>query len=279
MAPSPDQLPTDLGEGQAYYQLISRDGDRATYRSTLHAQGAWNVGEQHMAPATGVLSHEMLRFQAREGVRLVRLSLDIIGFIPGGEFTVTTRMVRPGRTIELVESVLEAHGRTSIIARGWRLQTSDTSAIEAIQEPRIPGHEDTPRWEMGGLWGGGYITSLDGRRATDSVPGHARAWLSNSLDMVAGEDTADVVKLLGMVDTANGISQALHPSEWLFPNVDLQIHLFREPRGRWLGYETMQSVGADGVGLTSSVLHDEQGPFGRAEQILTIRPMPRASSH
>ncbi|RKW69808.1 thioesterase family protein [Galactobacter caseinivorans] len=278
MAPSPDQLPADLGEGQAYYQFLSRDGDTATYRSTIHAQGAWNVGEQHMAPATGVLTHEMLAFQAREGVRLVRLSLDIIGFIPGGEFTVTTRMVRPGRTIELVESVLEAHGRTSIIARGWRLQTGDTAAIEAVQEPGIPGPDQTAPWEMGGLWGGGYIGSLDGRRDPESTPGHARAWLTNSLPMVAGEDTADVVKLLGMVDTANGISQALHPSEWLFPNVDLQIHLFREPQGQWLGYETMQSVGADGVGLTSSVLHDAKGPFGRAEQILTIRPMPKSSN-
>lgn len=273
MAPSPDQLPSDLGEGHGYYQLLSRDGDRATYRSTLHAQGAWNVGEQHMAPATGVLTHEMLRFQARDGVRLVRLSLDIIGFIPGGEFTITTRMVRPGRTIELVESVMEAHGRTSIIARGWRLQTGDTSAVEAVQEPRIAGPEETAHWKMAGLWGGGYINSLDGRRDTASVPGHARAWLSNSLPMVVGEETTEVVKLLGMVDTANGISQALHPSEWLYPNVDLQIHLFRMPQGRWLGYETMQSVGADGVGLTSSVLHDELGPFGRAEQILTIRPM------
>ncbi|MEG1157701.1 MAG: thioesterase family protein, partial [Acinetobacter sp.] len=29
--------------------------------------------------------------------------------------------------------------------------------------------------------------------------------------------------------------------------------------------------GDDGIGLTSAVLHDEQGPFGRSEQILTLR--------
>ena len=32
--------------------------------------------------------------------------------------------------------------------------------------------------------------------------------------------------------------------------------------------------GPTGQGLTSSVLHDESGPVGRAEQTLTIRPMP-----
>jgi hypothetical protein len=31
------------------------------------------------------------------------------------------------------------------------------------------------------------------------------------------------------------------------------------------------SFGSDGIGLTSTVLHDLEGPFGRAEQILTIR--------
>jgi hypothetical protein len=31
------------------------------------------------------------------------------------------------------------------------------------------------------------------------------------------------------------------------------------------------SFGRDGIGLTSTVLHDRQGPFGRAEQILTLR--------
>jgi hypothetical protein len=61
------------------------------------------------------------------------------------------------------------------------------------------------------------------------------------------------------------------PKEWAFPNLDLQIHLHRLPRGPWLGLETVQQYGADGIGLTSSVLHDIYGPFGRSEQILTLR--------
>lgn len=36
-----------------------------------------------------------------------------------------------------------------------------------------------------------------------------------------------------------------------FPNLDLQIHLHRLPQGRWLGLETVQQIGQDGVGLTS----------------------------
>ena len=42
-----------------------------------------------------------------------------------------------------------------------------------------------------------------------------------------------------------------------------------------MGLDTRQQYGANGVGLTSATLHDEEGPFGHCEQILTVRPMPK----
>jgi hypothetical protein len=218
-----------------------------------------------------LLIDELVRFEPRDGIRLARVSLDIIGFIPGGEFTITTRKLRPGRTIELVEAVMEAKGRTAIQARAWRLATQDTSAVAVVHEPPMPAREGMADLEMDGVWGGGFIASLEGRRDADVVPGRGRVWITNPYDTVAGEETREDVKLLGMVDPANGIALSQDPGEWLFPNVDLQIHLFRTPRGKWIGLDTMQTFGDDGVGLTSSILHDDDGPFGRSEQILTIR--------
>jgi hypothetical protein len=63
------------------------------------------------------------------------------------------------------------------------------------------------------------------------------------------------------------------PRSVAFPNVDLTAHLFREPRGGWLGFDTTVSFGADGLGLTSSVVHDEVGPVGTSAQLLTVRPV------
>ena len=62
----------------------------------------------------------------------------------------------------------------------------------------------------------------------------------------------------------------------MFPNVDLTIHLFREPVRGWVGFDTKVTMGTTGMGLTSTTLHDELGPVGRAEQILTVRPMAKA---
>ena len=54
-------------------------------------------------------------------------------------------------------------------------------------------------------------------------------------------------------------------------NLDLQIHLYRLPQDQWLGLETVQQYGEDGIGLTSSVSHDIDGSFGCSKQILTLR--------
>ena len=82
-----------------------------------------------------------------------------------------------------------------------------------------------------------------------------------------------MARLMGLVDTANGIAARVPPGKdsYAFPNLDLQIHMYRRPEGEWLGLDNAVSFGVDGIGLTSTVLHDRSGPFGRAEQILTLR--------
>ena len=89
--------------------------------------------------------------------------------------------------------------------------------------------------------------------------------------MVAGEERSTVADYVARIDTANGIAVRRSPEEWAFPNVDLTVHLYRRPTGRWNGFDTTVSWGAEGIGLTSSVLHDVRGPLGRAEQSLTLR--------
>nr|BFD86320.1 hypothetical protein StreXyl84_57210 [Streptomyces sp. Xyl84] len=63
---------------------------------------------------------------------------------------------------------------------------------------------------------------------------------------------------------------------WIFPNVDLTVHLHRRPEGRWTGLDTTVVFGPAGQGITSTVLHDVHGPVGHAQQILTVRPVPGA---
>lgn len=261
-----------------YYELLHReiksDGTQvAHYRPTINTQGAWNEKEQHMAPATGVICAELEKFQPKKHMQIGRISLDIWGMIYLDDFSITTRCIRPGKTIELLESVFEAKGRTCIVARTWRMITEDTSKVTGLEDKPMPSFESLPNWEGMSLWDGGYIQSVSKNiKVVERRPGNGRVWITNDLEMVKGETTSSFVKLMGMVDTMNGVVvRQDNPFSHMFPNVDLQIHLYRLPKGKHLGLDVEQQYGKNGIGLTTAVLHDKKGPFGHAEQILTIR--------
>lgn len=262
-------------EATSYYHHLG--GNR--YESTAHAQGAWNPHEQHMAPVAGLMVHALEQFQHRADMRLVRINFDILGLIPAGEFTLETTLLRPGKTIELLQVELLAQGRPAVRATAWRLQKNDTTAVEANEDEPLGSVEEALPWDGMSTWPGGFIKTLEGRSLPDHRPGRGRAWLHSPYTMLdGGEHSSALVRLLGLVDSANGVAarMAPEPGGWMYPNVDLSIHLYREPVGEWLGLATHVTFGSDGVGLTSSVLHDVTGPFGRSEQILTVRPIPHA---
>jgi|SRR5690625_682993 len=265
----------------AYYKLLSQtteaDGEvRSTYMPNIHAQGAWNEDEQHMGPASGLLAAEIARFMPRDDLRIGRISYDILGMIHFSESTIQTRLLRPGKTIELVEAQMITKGRVSIVARAWRMLTQDTQPIAAIEDQPMPG-PDFDKSLHGQLdWPGGFIQSLSIYQGAQHRAGKGQVWLNTDINMIEGQQDSDLVHLIGLLDTANGIAhrQLSTGINWAFPNLDVQLHMYRQPQGRWLGLDATQQYGSDGIGLTSAILHDEQGPFGRSEQILTVRPLP-----
>jgi len=257
-----------MSEPQPYYTALSG----ARFESTVHAQGAWNPHEQHMAPVSGILTHCLEAFQPRTELRMARIGFDILGQIPGGEFEVVTSMLRPGRTIELVQAELIAAGRTAVRATAWRLQRSDTRSVAAVEDAPMPARDGASEPVPLTDWPGGYVRSIDVYPVSGHRAGRGSVWLRTPHPLIADAPFSEFAALIGLVDTTNGVAVRVPPgSEYAFPNVDLQIHLYREPAGRWLGLQNSVSFGSDGIGLTSSVLHDESGPFGRAEQILTLR--------
>lgn len=256
---------------QSYY--LRRDDTH--FESTIHAQGAWNPHEQHMAPVAGIMAHVLEAFEARPGLRTARVSYEILGLIPDGEFEIITSMVRPGRTIELAQAELVSGGRVAVRATAWRLQVSDTTEAQGTVDARMPDRTHAHATVNLDQWPGGYIRSIEARALPEHEAGRGRVWLRTPYPLVEGEPVSDFARLAGLVDTSNGIATRVRPGVggYAFPNVDLQMHLYRIPAGEWLGLENSVNFGSDGVGLTSTVLHDESGPFGRAEQILTIRKL------
>jgi Thioesterase-like superfamily len=259
-----------MGESRAYFE---RTGAH-TLRATEHVGGAWDSRFQHIAPALGLLAHAVEADRTtRRGDDLVisRLSYDILGTIPVEEVQVEVDILRPGRTIELVQATLRHAGRAAVLLRAWLMQPGDTTTLQATSLPGISRPEDMPAWDPTTVWPGGFIASVEVRRE-QVEPGRAAFWARTSLALIHDEEVSNLARVAGLLDIANGMTVRAKPTEVAFPNLDLTAHFFGQPRGEWVGFDTGVSFGAGGVGLTTSVLHDSHGPFGTSDQILTLRP-------
>lgn len=263
-----------MGAPQTYYLRLGA----GRFRPTEHAGGAWQPDEQHMGPVSGIIVHAIEQFVAglaRPGtLQLSRITFEILGLIRAADFDVEVVVLRPGRTIELVEATMVVAGRPAVRARAWLLSRQDTAAVAGGVPAPLPDPAALPAGTPNTVWTGGYIASVQIRPLPGAEPGRTQAWLRTDIGLVADEPASDLARFVGLVDTANGIAPRVPPTTWMFPNVDLSIHLYRQPTGAWVGLDTTVVFGADGVGLTSSTLHDVRGPVGRAEQILTVRTLP-----
>ncbi|MZD07989.1 thioesterase family protein [Streptomyces sp. SID5785] len=233
----------------------------------------------HFSPLGGLVVHAVDRYLAgrpgAEGLAIARISFDILGRLALDECEITVESVRPGRTIELLEAVVVIAGRPVVRARAWLLASADTEAVAGGAAEVLTPPEEVAAWDMASVWPGGYIASIDVRPLAPPRPGRTTAWIASPLELVAGEPSSALASFVALVDTANGIAVRESPTEWMFPNVDLTLHLHRQPRGRWTGLDTTVTFGPAGHGVTSTVLHDVHGPVGHAQQILTVRPQRR----
>lgn len=263
----------EIQDPRAYFVSLGE----GRYRPTEHAGGAWSDAELHLAPVAGLLTHHMDHWRRAHGGddKLVgRIAVDVLGQIGNAELQLETRVIRPGRTIELLETTATVNGRLTLGARTWLMSIGDTSTVAGTEFEGIAGPDSLAPIELDHRWPGGYIRSLDMRQAGEPRRGRNAAWLTTDVALVAGEDASPLAEYVKLIDTANGIAVRESPTEWMYPNLDLSIHFFRQPSGTWVGFDATVSFGATGQGLTSTVLHDVDGPVGTVQQVLTVRRLP-----
>jgi hypothetical protein len=256
--------------GEAYPDAFyARLGERR-FASTLHSQGAWQAGEQHLAAASGLMLAEVERRLPSDKL-VSRASFDVLGVIQSGELTIDVQVVRAGRTIELVEADMRHGNLTSIRARIWRLAVTDTMHLQGTEWTSLPPPDAMRPLPVSSVWGGGFISSLEARQDVGARPGRGLSWIRTRYPIVAGEPDPPVAGFLKLVDTANGLVVRERPGSVFFANVDLTVHFFRQPEAGWVGLDTRVNFGPSGLGETFSILSDIRGPVGTAAQSLTVR--------
>src|SRR5699024_2702872 len=150
-------------------------------------------------------------------MRISSLHYDILGPVPVGEVELVCRVLRPGRTIELVEGELSYQQRTIVLLRSWLLAEFDTAAIQGGDLPRMDSPENFEPWDATAVWPGGLIRSIEGRRREQAV-GRAQGWIRTPHSLVADEQVSDTARFIGLFDVSNGMAVRAEPHEVVFPN-------------------------------------------------------------
>jgi len=241
------------------------------YEATPHTSGPWAPNLQHAGPPAALIGREIERTEPRDDLVLSRITFDILHAVPVAELTVSARVARPGRSVELIEASLEANGREVVSARAWRVRKApaETPATPpAYDLPPLPG-EEAP---MPDQLQSGYLRAIEWRPVHGGFlePGPAAAWTRLRHPLVEGEEPTGLQRVLAVADSGNGISGLLDMREWWFINPELTLHLDREPVGEWICLDAATSMQPGGAGLAASIMSDERGPVARGMQTLYV---------
>ena len=233
-------------------------------------RGPWDPGAQHAGPPSALVARAIERHEPREGLRVGRITLEILQPVPLAPLSVSVQLVRPGRSVELLEASLSGPDGELIRARAWRVQAGDLRLDE--QEPPPPGPDAAAEGEFFATGQEvGYHTAMEYRFVKGGfvVPGPATVWMRPRVPLVSGEETTPLQRVFITADSGNGVSAALDWRKTIFINTDLTVHLLREPVGEWVCLDAVTHV--DGLGMADSALYDERGRIGRAVQTLLVR--------
>jgi hypothetical protein len=242
------------------------------WRATASTTGPWDARSQHGGPPSALLGRAVEHCEPRADMVVARTTVEILGAVPVGDLELRARVVRPGRSVELVEAVLAAAGRDVARASAWRvLRTEQSVPSRAPAAPPLP--DDAADVPPEG-WVDGYLSAVEWRFAAGdlALSGPSTVWTRLRLPLVPDEQPSPLQRVLAVADSGNGVSAELDVSRWYFINPELTVHLHREPVGEWVCLDARTAVSPGGAGLATSVLSDREGPVGVGAQSLLVVP-------
>jgi len=251
-----------------YYRRLGADGDAAVFESTDHTRSNWTPEIQHGSPPLALLT-KAIGEQLRPGMRIGRMTLDILGAIPVTEVRVRARVDRPGSRICMLSAEMSADRPVARVS-AWALATSDTADAATDRFPPMVEGQTAPlalHWKDAG----GYIDSVQWRPQFEPAAGAAVYWLTPLVGLVDDEPTTALQRLAMVVDSANGVGAAIDPGKFVYMNTDTTVHLHRLPTGEDFALRARGSIGPDGIGVTTAELFDRDGFIGTSAQTLLVQ--------
>jgi hypothetical protein len=241
------------------------------FTPTDHTRGPWGAESQHGGPPASLLGRAVEAANDRTDMAVARITFEILRPIPVRDLSVTTDVIRPGRSVEMVEAGLWDDGTEVMRARAWRIRIGELDVRTPVAPPPA-GPGDSVDAEPLPTPYEGYLHAMEMRSVHGGLnePGPGTVWFRMRYPLLPDEAPSPLTRVLIAADSASGISAVLDWHEWLFINTDLTVHLHRKPAGEWICLDAETTVQPTGVGLAASVVYDEEGSIGLTSQSLFV---------
>lgn len=254
--------------------LYVPDGSGVVHPTEI-TRGPWDPNAQHGGAPAALLAGAVERVESEQPMAVARLTYELLRPVPIAPLRLSTRVLRPGRRVQLIEASLRDAGDLEV-ARvvALRIRRADVPAPSpepAPTPPRPPA--DSEPLAVDGDGPALFVRdAMEVRFAAGAFweTGPAFAWFRLRVPVLPDEQPTPLQRIAAAGDFGNGIAAALSWSTHVFINPDLTIYVEREPAGEWVGLDAQSRLTSDGTGVSDSVLYDERGRIGRAQQALYV---------
>lgn len=261
--------------------LFIADDDTVT--ATELSRGPWDPSSCHGGPVAALLVRTCEKMadgetsDSQRNWQLARITVELVRPVPVLQpMLISAEVERPGRNVSLIGAHIMLENGTEVArARALRIRVADVAlSADYVLEPPFSdvasGIKQAPSFV--GEHTAFHRDAVDMRFSEGSWidRGPIKMWCKLLFPVLAGELPTGPQRAVAAADFSNGVSSELDPTEAVFINPDLSVHLLRPPVGEWIGVHARSFYGPHGAGIAEAALYDELGRCGRSTQSLFV---------
>ncbi len=236
--------------------------DRDAFIPTPVASGPWDPNSLHGRVIIGLLAFAIEQRHGVDDFVPARLTVDMFRLPTLAPIEVTTKLIRDGLRIKVVEADFYSGGVNMARASCQLLRKTENPQGRVWSPPNwdVPAPADIvvpedPRLGMHGKWA---VRPIVGSMGT---VGPRRLWMREVRDLVEGAPLTPFVRVAVAADFASPFANAGDQGLG-YINSDATLYLHRLPVKEWIGFEVVNHHATDGVAIGECFLYDQQGPIG-----------------
>jgi Thioesterase-like superfamily len=267
--------PSPLGDDTP--ALFLQEGDHLV--PTVSTVGPWRPDALHGAAVAALFAGVF----ERPDRTVARITVDLLHSVPLKPLRLAVTDVSTGRRVQRRSAVLSDGERAVAQATAVYVAQTEVDLPETTTSrpaPQSAGDVTPPPRDLALLpesrtgWAGFENRALAIHTESEDRS-ELRGWFRLLVPAIAGHPVSGLQIALAAADyTSGGTALVLSLQRWSFASLDLTVTLTRPPEGDWIGLVAPRALlGKAGIGISTSVLHDARGVFGRCIQTQFVQAL------